>query len=150
MKIQPCTFMCLSVKLFVYVNVLAGNRFNKWPVFRSMSRFKEPTKDTEAPRDCHQWEDATTSGPEMERRLPPELTGKAVQWGQDHPRGGIPDTPAHPLISHWCLSLADLWQEAQLNHCVESASWGWEQGREGRRMNLKREMETKDQYVHNI
>lgn len=65
-----------------------------------------------------------------------------------------PRHSAHPLVSHWCLSLADqldiLWQGAQLNHCVESASWGWEQGRQGRRMNLKREVETKDQYVHNI
>ena len=51
-----------------------------------MSRFREPTKDTEAPRDCHQWEDATTSGPKVERELPLELNpGKAVQWGQDHP-----------------------------------------------------------------
>ena len=45
-----------------------------------MSRFKKPTKDTEAPRDCHQWEDATTSGLEVERELSPELNpGKAVR-----------------------------------------------------------------------
>lgn len=98
--------MHLSVKLFVYVSVLAGSRFNKWPVFRSMSRFKEPAKDTEASRDCHQWEDATTSGPEVERELPPELNpGKAVQWGQDHPRGGILDT----LPTLWSPTGASHW-----------------------------------------
>ena len=99
--------MRLSVKLFVYVIVLAGSRFNKWPVFRSMSRFREPTKDTEAPRDCPQWEDATTSGPEVERELPPELNpGKAVQWGKVHPRGGDhPDT----LPTFWSPTGASHW-----------------------------------------
>lgn len=37
--------------------------FNKRTLCRSVSRFKEFTKDFEAARDCQQWEGVTTSGP---------------------------------------------------------------------------------------
>lgn len=148
MKIQPCTFMRLSVKLFVYVNVLAGNGFNKWPVFRSMSRFKKPTKDTEAPG-------IVTSG-KMLPLLDLKWKGSSLQsWTQGKLCSGGKITQEEGsqtlLPTLWSPTGASHWLTfGPAESLCKVSLLGLGTRQRGRRMNLKREMETKDQYVHNI